>query len=157
MTGTSEDCRIVSLFPHEVSPHAQINILQRSLRTDRSEHEPTPLTKAAKIMNQLRSEQKLADIIIICGNEQYSAHKIVLAAFSPFFRNLLISQSGQNTTSTLVLDDVEKVILEKLLEFMYTGQINLTSLSTKQVLNLLTSGYLLKVIRWTTKLVLEVD
>ncbi|KAG8327622.1 Kelch-like H-associated protein 1 [Homalodisca vitripennis] len=47
------------------------------------------LKDAMKIMNMMRSHNLLTDIILEVGSESFQAHKVVLAAASPYFKKTL--------------------------------------------------------------------
>ena len=59
-----------------------------------------------------------SDVILICGKdeEKIPAHKIILAASSIFFREIL------PTTNEVKLPEISRTELEHILEFIYSGQ-----------------------------------
>jgi len=73
----------------------------------------------------LRDEKELFDITLVCGEtqEQVSAHKVVLAASSQFFRNILRRNPHQHPL--LYLKGVKHKELLSILSFIYKGSVNI--------------------------------
>ena len=63
------------------------------------------------------------DVVILCDDGKLVAHKIVLAAVSPFLRHVLETDSSSVSSgqTTIVMPDVRKDIVQQLLDFLYTG------------------------------------
>jgi len=71
----------------------------------------------------LKDEQDFHDVSIACDeSKQFRAHKVVLSAVSPVFRNLL-KQSG-NKDILVYLKGVKQSQLCDILEFIYKGSVN---------------------------------
>ncbi|XP_008277274.1 myoneurin [Stegastes partitus] len=66
----------------------------------------------------------LCDITIMVRDVEFRAHRNILAAFSEYFSSQ--AESADEVT-TLDPEKVNRYSLEKLLEFIYTGQMNLSS------------------------------
>ncbi|XP_069562954.1 myoneurin [Brachyistius frenatus] len=75
-------------------------------------------------LHQQREMDFLCDITIMVRDVEFRAHRNILAAFSEYFASQ--AERGQEVT-TLDPDKVSRYSLEKLLEFVYTGQMNLSS------------------------------
>ncbi|XP_039646881.1 myoneurin [Perca fluviatilis] len=75
-------------------------------------------------LHQQREMDFLCDITIMVRDVEFRAHRNILAAFSKYFSAQ--AEKGQDVT-TLDPDKVSRYALEKLLEFIYTGQMNLSS------------------------------
>lgn len=73
----------------------------------------------------LRDEKEFFDITLVCGEsqEQVSAHKVVLAASSQFFRNILRRNPHQHPL--LYLKGVKHKELVSILNFIYKGSVNI--------------------------------
>ena len=64
------------------------------------------------------------DVTILCDDGKLLAHKIVLAAVSPFLCHVLDTvdtSTGNNGQTTIVMPDVRREIVQQLLDFLYTG------------------------------------
>jgi len=62
------------------------------------------------------------DVTLACEDEQMQAHKVILSACSPFFRNILHRNSHQHPL--LYLKGVKFTDLQSVLNFMYHGEVN---------------------------------
>ncbi|KAK7878189.1 hypothetical protein WMY93_031186 [Mugilogobius chulae] len=75
-------------------------------------------------LHQQREMDLLCDITIKVKDAEFRAHRNILACFSKYFNSL--ATKGQDVAS-LDPEKVSRYALEKLLEFVYTGQMNLSS------------------------------
>ena len=73
-------------------------------------------------LKELRDENEFFDVTIACDNEQIKAHKVILSACSPFFRNIL--RRNPHNHPLLYLKGVKFTDLEAVLNFMYHGEVN---------------------------------
>jgi len=69
----------------------------------------------------LKAEEDFVDVTLSCEENQYSAHKVVLSACSPYFRKLLKNNPCQHPI--IILRDVAEDDLRCLLNFMYNGEV----------------------------------
>jgi len=70
----------------------------------------------------LREEKDFFDVTLACDDSQLQAHKVILSACSPFFRNILKRNPHQHPL--LYLKGVKYAELEAVLNFMYMGEVN---------------------------------
>jgi len=92
-------------------------------------------------------EEDLSDVTISCsGGKQFSAHRLVLATCSSYFRQLFVgrsinaSGSGCHAHPIVYIPDMTDRVMEHLLAFMYTGQ---TTVPTHLLLPLIEAAKLL--------------
>uniref|UniRef100_A0A673B2N8 Zinc finger and BTB domain containing 37 n=1 Tax=Sphaeramia orbicularis TaxID=375764 RepID=A0A673B2N8_9TELE len=71
-------------------------------------------------LNQLRVQGRLCDIVVNVQGHSFRAHKVVLAASSPYFRDHM-SLSQMSTVSLTVIRN--PCVFEQLLSFCYTGRL----------------------------------
>jgi len=71
---------------------------------------------------ELRDDKDFFDVTLACDDEQISAHKVILSACSPFFRNILRRNPHQHPL--LYLKGVKYSDLQSVLNFMYHGEVN---------------------------------
>jgi len=72
--------------------------------------------------SELREEKDFFDVTLSCDDEQIQAHKLIISACSPFFRNVLRRNPHQNPL--LYLKGVRFTDLQAILNFMYHGEVN---------------------------------
>jgi len=87
-----------------------------SLRWNGFEH------NISQAFRELRDEEDFYDVTLACEDEQIQAHKVILSAGSPFFRNILRRHKHQNPL--LYLKGVKYTDLQYVLNFMYQGEVN---------------------------------
>jgi len=71
---------------------------------------------------ELREEKDFFDVTLACDDSQIQAHKVILSACSPFFRNVLRRNPHQHPL--LYLKGVKYKELLSVLNFMYMGEVN---------------------------------
>ena len=62
------------------------------------------------------------DVTLLCDGGSFPAHRLVLAACSPYFASLF--STLDSTHPLIFLRDVKQTELEALLEFIYRGQVS---------------------------------
>ena len=94
-------------------------------------------------MKQLRHDRKLCDVIFEAGGSEFYAHRLVLAASSPYFNAMFTNDLLETHTEIIKLHNVSSPVMELILEYFYTSKINITC---DNVFDLLTTACMLQVI-----------
>lgn len=79
------------------------------------------------IMQQFREmfeSQAFVDVTIGCERSSLKAHKMVLAASSPYFQSLFLDHPNKHPI--VILKDIRFEDLKTLVEFMYRGEVNVS-------------------------------
>jgi len=71
---------------------------------------------------ELRDDKDFFDVTLACDDDQINAHKVILSACSPFFRNILRRNPHQHPL--LYMKGVSFANLQSVLNFMYHGEVN---------------------------------
>lgn len=75
-----------------------------------------------KYMSELRKGSDLIDVTLVSGDgKRFAAHRIVLAASSPFFKSIFISFNQPHPI--LYMRGVSSFVLGGILEFLYEGKV----------------------------------
>jgi len=83
--------------------------------------------RVLQIMNNHRKEcAKLCDVELIVGDEKFYAHRSVLAACSPYFYAMFNGELIESTQRVVCLKEVQTDVFEPLLNFAYTGNLDVT-------------------------------
>jgi len=79
-------------------------------------------TNISEAFRELREEKDFFDVTLACDDNQIQAHKVIISACSPFFRNVLRRNPHQHPL--LYLKGVKYKELLSVLNFMYMGEVN---------------------------------
>jgi len=72
---------------------------------------------------EIRDSKDFFDVTLVCGEEQVQAHKVIISACSPFFRDILRRNPHQHPL--LYLKGVKFTELQSVMNFMYHGEANI--------------------------------
>nr|XP_015216819.1 PREDICTED: myoneurin [Lepisosteus oculatus]XP_015216820.1 PREDICTED: myoneurin [Lepisosteus oculatus] len=94
-----------------------------------------PLHHCKHLLDQLNKQREagfLCDCTVVIGQSQFQAHRNVLAAFSEYFSTQCGDPAG-NSVMLLDPETVDAAWFEKLLKYMYTGDIEFESCNVREV------------------------
>ena len=90
--------------------------------------------EAFEVMNHLRHADKLCDVSLRAGSERYRAHKLVLAAASPYFKAMFCSGMRECEMVDIPLQGINPCILSTLIEFAYTAELTVSEMNVCSLL-----------------------
>jgi len=76
------------------------------------------------VFEDLRKDEELVDITLCCEGKKVKAHRMMLSACSPYFRDLLKENPCQHPV--FFLKDTTYADLRAVIEFVYKGEVNVT-------------------------------
>lgn len=76
-------------------------------------------------LNMLRAKSDLCDVAIVCGGRSIRAHRVVLSAFSGYFRAMFNSGMKEKDMSKIALTNVNPDALAALVDFAYTSKLDI--------------------------------
>ncbi|KAL0279814.1 UNVERIFIED_CONTAM: hypothetical protein PYX00_001295 [Menopon gallinae] len=76
------------------------------------------------VFDQLLQSESFVDVTLACDGHSIKAHKMVLSACSPYFRQLFFENPCQHPI--IILKDINWPELKATVEFMYKGEINVS-------------------------------
>ena len=79
-------------------------------------------TSLSSAFKEIREERDFFDVTLACDNDQIQAHKVILSACSPFFRNILRRNTHEHPL--LYMKDISMTNLGCVLNFMYHGEVS---------------------------------
>lgn len=82
--------------------------------------------EAMEVMNTLRRARKLCDVSLVVGTETLAAHKLVLAAASPYFKAMFTGGMREEEMSSIPLHGISPCTLAMLIDFAYTAEIRIS-------------------------------
>ena len=92
-----------------------------------SEAEQVPYcVELMKRLNMQRGQDYLCDITMVAKEgKEFKAHRNVLSAVSPFFAKLFQSEMKEKEEGIIRFEEISALILEGVLEFIYTGHVEI--------------------------------
>ena len=87
-----------------------------------------------------RRNEHFCDVILEVGSgdnqARLKAHRIVLSAASPFFYHAFNSDMKEKKDGVIRLEETSKAVLEAVLEYLYTGHVEVTQLNALDLLEI---------------------
>ncbi|XP_061832638.1 kelch-like protein 3 [Nerophis lumbriciformis] len=86
----------------------------------------THMRKAFQLMNDLRGKNMLCDVQLVAGSVTVAAHRVVLAASSPYFCAMFTGDMSESKAQRVEIGEVDGPTLSKLVDYIYTAEIEVT-------------------------------
>lgn len=78
----------------------------------------------SEVFQNMLQNENLVDVTLACEGANLKAHKMVLAACSPYFQSLFVTNPCKHPI--VILKDVRFVDLKAIIDFMYRGEVNVS-------------------------------
>ena len=89
-------------------------------------------------LNEYRQQNQMCDVILVAGERlnqlEFPAHRGVLSAGSLFFEGLFTSGMREEKEQKVKISQIQPSILEHVLNYLYTGEVNLTKENGEEIL-----------------------
>lgn len=82
---------------------------------------------------ELLENDKFVDCVLKIKDQDFPCHKLVLAASSPYFKAMFLSDMEESKKREVVLKDVEPRIMGMILRYIYTCDIELTEQNVQDI------------------------
>ncbi|XP_078351999.1 kelch-like protein 40 [Oculina patagonica] len=84
----------------------------------------------------LRRNESFCDVKVVVKDKEFNAHKVVLAAASPFFLTLLASDMRESKEQLIKieLEEATASVMEAVLQYVYTGDVSVTEESAHNLI-----------------------
>lgn len=82
---------------------------------------------------ELLENDKFVDCVLKIKDQDFPCHKLVLAASSPYFKAMFLSDLEESKKREVVLKDVEPGIMGMILRYIYTCDITLTEQNVQDI------------------------
>lgn len=104
----------------------------QSLREDLRLFQSTLLQDGLK---ELLNENKLIDCILKVGDRSIPCHQLILAACSPYFRELYFSEDGKEVgQKDVVLENLDPNVMEAIVNYMYSAEIDINDNNVQDIM-----------------------
>lgn len=88
-------------------------------------------------LKELLNENKLIDCILKVGDRSIPCHRLILAACSPYFRELFFAEDGMETDrKEVLLENLDPNIMEVIVNYMYSAEIDINDNNVQDILAL---------------------
>uniref|UniRef100_A0A3Q1F712 Kelch-like family member 2 n=1 Tax=Acanthochromis polyacanthus TaxID=80966 RepID=A0A3Q1F712_9TELE len=114
--------RYTQLCPHALDKEDKEGVERQGPVTLNPRH----MRKAFKVMNELRSQSLLCDVTIVAEDVEISAHRVVLAAGSPYFHAMFTGEMAESRAKRVRIKEVDGWTLGLLVDYIYTAEIQVT-------------------------------
>ncbi|CAH0556156.1 unnamed protein product [Brassicogethes aeneus] len=92
------------------------------------------ISKVLNNLNQLRNSRRFCDVDIVAGDKIFQAHRAVLAACSPYFQAMFTGGLCETDKQSVKLHGLSSYIFEILLDFIYSGQVNINQNNVQELM-----------------------
>jgi hypothetical protein len=91
---------------------------------------------------ELYSNESMVDVTLTAEGQMIRAHKIILSACSPYFKNIFLQFHNSTHYPVIIIKDMPFSDLKAIIEFIYRGEI---TIPPEQLESLLTNGAVLQI------------
>ncbi|XP_068684085.1 kelch-like protein 3 [Montipora foliosa] len=104
--------------------HSNMADLSQPMPSDPSKHCQELLCR----LDALRRKESFFDVTVSVKDKEFKAHRLVLAAASPFFLSLLVSDMRERKEQfiRIELEEATGSVMEEVLKYIYTGNVAVT-------------------------------
>ena len=87
-----------------------------------------------RVIRQLQKSKELCDVVLVVGEAEFHAHRIILAGVSPYLRAMFTNGMLESAQKKVEIGGIDAKTMELLLEFAYTGAIEVNIENVQQLL-----------------------
>ena len=125
--GMEEDAEVTEYQIEDLNTSAtdsNIAYLSQPMPSDPSKHCQELIYR----LDALRRKESFFDVTVSVKDKEFKAHRLVLAAASPFFLSLLVSdmREGKEQFIRIELEEATGSVMEEVLKYIYTGNVAIT-------------------------------
>lgn len=84
-------------------------------------------------LNDMLEHDNFIDCVLKIKEKEFPCHRLVLAACSPYFRAMFLSDLEESKKREVNLEDVEPEVMGKILHYIYTSEIDITEQNVQDI------------------------
>ncbi|XP_073438286.1 kelch-like protein 40 [Dendrobates tinctorius] len=84
-------------------------------------------------LKDMLDNDKFIDCILKIKGKEFPCHRLVLAACSPYFRAMFLSDLEESKKKEIDLEDVDPDVMGKILHYIYTSEIEITEKNVQDI------------------------
>lgn len=87
-------------------------------------------------LKELLNENKFVDCTLKVGDRCFPCHRLIMAACSPYFRDIFFTEDGKEVENTkeVVLEEINPSILDMIIQYLYSAEIDLTDDNVQDII-----------------------
>ncbi|XP_062861650.1 kelch-like protein 41a [Trichomycterus rosablanca] len=88
-------------------------------------------------LKELLKENKFIDCVLKIGDRSLPCHRLIMAACSPYFRDIYFTEDGKEKSSTnqeVVLENVDASVMDAIINYLYSADIDITDENVQDIL-----------------------
>lgn len=89
---------------------------------------------AFECLAEFRDQGRLCDILLCVDNKEIRAHRVILAAVSPYFRAMFLGKLAESKENRVVLYDFDAGAMESIVQYAYTGRVEIDEFNVQSLL-----------------------
>lgn len=97
-------------------------------------HNRDSSTDAFECLAKFRDNGVLCDVLLCVENKEIPAHRVILAAVCPYFRAMFLGKLAESNQHRVVLYDFDAAAIELLVQYAYTGVVEIDEFNVQSVL-----------------------
>ncbi|XP_022096832.1 kelch-like protein diablo [Acanthaster planci] len=86
------------------------------------------------VMQSMHQRRELCDVTLVVQGRSILAHRLVLAACSPYFNAMFTSELRECNEKTVTLQDMDHVAIQEIVNFAYSAKVSVTEDNVQSVL-----------------------
>ncbi|XP_042332019.1 kelch-like protein 40 isoform X1 [Sceloporus undulatus] len=84
-------------------------------------------------LKDLLDHNKFLDCVLKVKGKEFPCHRLVLAACSPYFRAMFLSDMEESKKREISLEDVDPEVMGKILHYIYTSELEITEQNVQDI------------------------
>lgn len=87
-------------------------------------------------LKDLLKENKFVDCVLKVGDRSLPCHRLIMAACSPYFREIYFSEDGsekKDSSKEVVIEDVDPAVMDVVVNYLYSAEIEITDENVQDV------------------------
>lgn len=89
-----------------------------------------------EVLDSMRRRKELSDVTLVVDEREITAHRVILAACSPYFRAMFLSGFSEASEQKIHLKEVDADALQLIVDYFYTTELELNVYNVEEILRI---------------------
>lgn len=89
-----------------------------------------------EVLDSMRRRKELSDVTLVVDEREITAHRVILAACSPYFRAMFLSGFSEASEQKIYLKEVDADALQLIVDYFYTTELELNVYNVEEILRI---------------------